>query len=134
MFYHFTCEYSRQYVFDNLLCESWVLLAIKKWFNQAHFVSYFSNIDIVLFYYLISEKSRHYVLANLMCYSWVLLTTGCGLSGHTVLSFQQILIHLCLLSDRWKSRHLKSVLGPESDFHIFWLFFRYIFQWLEMMC
>ena len=67
MFYYLTSEDIRHYVLANLLCQSWLLLAIENWSKQTNCVSYSTNTDTVLLNYLTSEDSRHYMLANLLC-------------------------------------------------------------------
>ena len=67
MSHYFTSEDSRHYVLANLLCKSWLLMAIDQWFKHTHSVIYYTNINIVMSNYFTSEKIRHYVLDNLLC-------------------------------------------------------------------
>ena len=64
MFNHFTREYGRKCVLNNLMWYGWLLLATEKLFKQTNFVSYSMNIDKFMFYYLTSGKSRQYLIAN----------------------------------------------------------------------
>ena len=72
-------------------------MAIEKWFNQTHNISYSTMIDTAMFYCLTSEYIIHYVLANLLCQSWVLLAIESCLSRQTVSYTPQILIQLCFI-------------------------------------
>ena len=98
MFHYLTSEDIRHYVLDNLLGQNWVLMAIEKWFKQTQYVSYYTNIDIVMFHYLTSGKIRHHELGNLLCFSWLLEAIERGLSRHTVLYTPIRLIQLCFIT------------------------------------
>ena len=58
MFYYVTNEDNKHYMLANLLCLSWVRLAIEGGLSRHTVLDIQKYIDTVLFYYLISEKSE----------------------------------------------------------------------------